>query len=363
MNWLAGGRLENELLQMHNKQIQLRAANIDEQFSYLETSVVHWAFDPNFSYSLASLTFSRDFEIARDITQTLTIMQGSNPLAKRAELYLEGSAPVRFHPQFEALTDAAQIDGYRLLLANDKKVFWSKYTSVLDASSDNSLSLMIKIPEIVEKSFGIIAVPIETAKVVKLLQTLAPYDDGGTFLLDENGEQLLSSSGQESASQLDEAIKREVLASKTKSGSFLFDWNQTTYTVSFGTMSRIGTDWKYVTASPISSITKPVVFISQLVLTLSIAMLLLAFVLSWLASRRIYSPIAQLVRMLTGNTATLGNEHHDDFKIIEKEWLHLTRESMTLQNKLEQQLTSSQGGLPASTCSRVSLFIHRAGTS
>ncbi len=53
--WLAGGRLENELLQMHNKQIQLRAANIDEQFSYLETSVMHWAFDPNFSYSLASL--------------------------------------------------------------------------------------------------------------------------------------------------------------------------------------------------------------------------------------------------------------------------------------------------------------------
>ena len=88
MNWLAGGRLENELLQMHNKQIQLRAANIDEQFSYLETSVVHWAFDPNFSYSLASLSFSRDFEIARDITQTLAIMQGSNPLAKNAELVI-----------------------------------------------------------------------------------------------------------------------------------------------------------------------------------------------------------------------------------------------------------------------------------
>lgn len=346
MNWLAGGRLENELLQMHNKQIQLRAANIDEQFSYLETSVMHWAFDPNFSYSLASLSLSRDFEIARNITQTLANMKGANPLAIEAELFLEGSAPVRFHPQYEALTDAAQIDGYRQLLAHDKNVFWSQITSESDSPSDNPLSLMVKIPETDEKPFGIIAVTIETTRVVKLLQTLAPYDDGGTFLLDENGEQLLSSSGQESASQLEEAIKREVLASKTKSGSFLFDWNQTTYTVSFGTMSRIGTDWKYVTASPISTITKPVVFISQLVLTLSIAMLLLAFVLSWLASRRIYSPIAQLVRMLTGNTALtgLGNEHHDDFKIIEKEWLHLTRESMTLQNKLEQQLPHLKEG-------------------
>ena len=239
-----------------------------------------------------------------------------------------------------------QIDRYRQLLAHDKKVFWSQHTSEPDSSSDNSLALMIKIPETDEKPFGIIAVPIETAKVAKLLQTLAPYDDGGTFLLDENGEQLLSSSGHNSTSQLDEAIKREILAGKTKSGSFLFDWNQTTYTVSFGTISRIGTDWKYVTASPISAITKPVVFISQLVLTLSIAMLLLAFLLSWLASRRIYSPIAQLVSMLTGNRAltTLGNEHQDDFKIIEKEWLHLTRESMTLQNKLEQQLPHLKEG-------------------
>ena len=51
MNWLAGGRLENELsLQMHNKQIQLRAANIDMNSSLTwKISVVHWAFDPNFS--------------------------------------------------------------------------------------------------------------------------------------------------------------------------------------------------------------------------------------------------------------------------------------------------------------------------
>ncbi|OAS21457.1 hypothetical protein A8708_31140 [Paenibacillus oryzisoli] len=346
MNWLAGGELENDLLQMHNKQIQLRAANIDEQFSYLETSVLHWAFDPNFSYSLASLSLSRDFEIARNITQTLANMKGANPLAIKTELYLEGAAPVRFHPQYEALTDAAQIDGYRKLFAHDKNVFWSEITPESDSPSDKPLSLMIKIPETDERPFGIIVVTIETKKVVKLLQTLAPYDDGGTFLLDENGEQLLSSSGQPSASQLEEAIKSEVLANKTKSGSFLFDWNQTTYTVSFGTMPRIGTDWKYVTASPISAITKPVVIISKLVLTLSIAMLLLAIVLSWVASRRIYTPIAQLVRMLTGNTAITGsgNEHHDDFKIIEKEWLHLTRESMTLQNKLEQQLPHLKEG-------------------
>ncbi|GGI46978.1 HTH-type transcriptional regulator YesS [Paenibacillus marchantiophytorum] len=344
--WLAGGRLENELLQMHNKQIQLRAANIDEQFAYLETSVMHWAFDPSFSYSLASLTLSRDFEIARNMTQTLANMKGANPLALETELFLEGAAPVRFHPQYEAITSAVQIEGYRDLLAIDKKVFWSQHTSESGFPRDNALSLMVKIPETNENPFGVIAVRLNTEKVAKLLQTLAPYTDGGTFLLEENGDRLLSSSGRGPASQLDEAIKSEVLARKTQSGSFLFEWNEATYTVAFGTMSRVGTTWTYVTASPISAITKPVVFISQLVLTLSIGMLLLAFVLSWLASRRIYSPIAQLVNLLTGKTgiAALRKEQNDDFKIIEKEWLNLTRESMTLQNKLEEQLPHLKEG-------------------
>lgn len=345
--WLGGERLENELLQMHNKQIQLRAANIDEQFTYLETSVMHWSFDPNLSYSLASLSLSRDFEIARNITQTLANMNGANPLANGAELFLEGPAPVRFHPQYEVLTDAAQIDGYRKLLSHDKNVFWSQHTSESGSPSDNSLSFMIKIPETHENPFGVIAVRMNTTKIARLLQTLAPYDDGSTFLLEENGDLLLSSSGKVPASQLDEAIKSEIHTSKTKSGSFLFDWNRTRYTVSYGTMSRIGsTDWTYVSASPISAITKPVVFISQLVLTLSIAMLLLAFILSWVASRRIYSPIAQLVSLLAGNTAlaALRKEQNDDFKIIEKEWLHLTRESITLQNKLEQQLPHLKEG-------------------
>ncbi|WP_312029462.1 AraC family transcriptional regulator [Paenibacillus sedimenti] len=344
--WLAGDRLENELLQMHNKQIQQRAANINEQFSYLETSVVHWAFDPNFNYSLASLSLSRDFEIVRDITKTLNIMKGSNPLAKATELYLEGQSPVRFHPDYEALMDAAQIERYRQLLSNDNKVFWLERTLQPEFSSENIFTFAIKIPQTELNPYGVIVASLDTMKIANLLQTLTPYHDGSTFLLQENGVQLFSSSGKEQPSQLEEVLRHQVLASKAKSGSFLFDWNRTTYTVSFGTMSRINTEWTYVSASPISAITKPVVFISQLILTLSIAMLLLALVLSWLASKRIYSPIAQLVSMLTGNTAisALGKEQNDDFKLIEKEWLHLTRESMSLQNKLEQQLPHLKEG-------------------
>ncbi len=87
---IAGGRLESELLQMHNTQIEQRARNIDTQLTNLELTLSHWAFDSKFDYSLESRNFIQDFEKARDISKTLLVMQGSNTINKTVELYLGG---------------------------------------------------------------------------------------------------------------------------------------------------------------------------------------------------------------------------------------------------------------------------------
>jgi AraC-like DNA-binding protein len=258
---------------------------------------------------------------------------------------LEGAAPIRFHPEYEALTDNAVIGEYRQWLGSSQGIFWAQRAQA--AGGDSLLSLVIKIPAGDLNPFGVVVVRLDGGKIANLLQTLTPYEAGDSFLMQRStGAQLLSSSSAAQPSSLDEALKNAVLAGNSKSGSFLFDKDDTTYTVSYGTMTRVGTEWTYVSASPISAITQPVVFISQLILALSAASLLLAFVLSWVASRRIYSPIARLVNLLTGNApaSVLGQEHNDDFKLIEKEWLHLTRESKTLQHKLERQLPHLKEG-------------------
>ncbi|MFH5181298.1 AraC family transcriptional regulator [Paenibacillus sp. TAB 01] len=346
--WMGGGWLENELLQLHKNQIIQRAANIDDQFSYMETSLAHWAFDPKFNSSLTETNFFRDFEVARDITKTLGVMQGSNPLAKQVELYLNAPKPLRFGPEYDVITNADTVQTYTQLLSQSKLAFWAKLAANPSVPEKKDLTLVHKIPGADLHPFGALLVRLNEEKVSGMLKTLTPYNVGETFLMQDDGEVLLSSSGSASqpAASFDETLRGEVLKRGQKTGSFLLDWNRSTYTVSYGNFVRIGTEWTYVSASPISVITKPVDFISKLILSVSCAALLLAVVLSWLASRKIYSPIDRLVTILTGDKLFAGGsaETNDEFKMIEKEWLHLSRESHTLQTKLEEQLPHVKEG-------------------
>ncbi|WP_282942101.1 helix-turn-helix domain-containing protein [Paenibacillus sp. RC67] len=343
---MTGGWLENALLQLHKNQILQRAANIDDQFSYMETSLAHWAFDPKFNSNLYETNFYRDFEIARDITKTLNIMLGSTPLAKQVELYLKGTQTIRFYPEYDVITNAQTIESYSQFLDQDNLVFWTTFASDLNSPDKKDLTLVHKIPGVDMHPFGALFIRLNEEKATNLLKTLTPYNVGETFVMQSGGDVLLSSSKEPQSIAFDEALKSEVLHRGGKSGSFLYESNKSMYTVSYGTFQRVGTEWSYVSASPISVITKPVDFISKLILSVSFAALLLAIVLSWFASRRIYSPIDRLVTILTGSRPLTGSigEQHDEFKLIEKEWLHLWRESTTLQNKLEQQLSHVKEG-------------------
>src|SRR5690242_10707216 len=69
--WMAGGRVESELLQLHYRQIEQRSQNIDDQLGNLELLLSHWAFDNKFDYSLNGYDFVRNFERTQDITRTL----------------------------------------------------------------------------------------------------------------------------------------------------------------------------------------------------------------------------------------------------------------------------------------------------
>ncbi|WP_243767156.1 helix-turn-helix domain-containing protein [Paenibacillus agricola] len=344
--WMGGERLENEMLQLHQNQIAQRAANIDDQFSYLENSLAHWAFDPKFNSSLKDVNFFKDFEIARDVTKTLGIMQGSSPLAKQVELFLNGTEPIRFYPEYDVISDREFMDSYIEMLSHGKLVFWSSnMPSDANVTSEKQLTLVHKLPGVNFEPFGALMVRVNKDKASDLLKTLTPYNVGETLLMQSDGSILLSSAGSPQPSGFNEALRNEVLQRNLRSGSFLYDWNKATYTVSYGTFSRVGSDWFYVSASPISAITKPVVFISKLIISVSCTALLLAVLLSWLASQQIYSPIDRLVRMLGANKLFVGHPgEQDEFKMIEKEWLHLSRESTTLQNKLEQQLPHIKEG-------------------
>lgn len=110
------------------------------------------------------------------------------------------------------------------------------------------------------------------------------------------------------------------------------DWSGGAYSVSYGRMDRLNQEWTYVSASPMSAITAPVLFLSKLIASVSIAGIVLAFILAWYASHKIYSPVARLIKLCSGE----GKAAYfpDEFHWLEKRWEDLSEESGRLKKEL-----------------------------
>ncbi|MDQ0891894.1 hypothetical protein QFZ81_006982 [Paenibacillus sp. V4I9] len=63
--------------------------------------------------------------------------------------------------------------------------------------------------------------------------------------------------------------------------------------------------------------------------------LLIAVLLSWFASKRIYQPIVRLVNVINDYKTTQESQE-DELAFIEREWKHLSQESRALELKLDQ---------------------------
>jgi AraC-like DNA-binding protein len=335
---IAGGRLESELLHLHNKQIEQRARNIDMQLTNLELTLSHFAFDSKFDYSLESRNFIQNFEKARDITKTLLVMQGSNTINKLVGLYLGGDEqPVLFDPEYAPLTAKPDQDLYANLLQSDKVTYWTELAFDAKRPQEKELTLVHHIPGGSLKPFGALLIRLDNEKVGEMLQTMTPYDGGATFFLQDNGKLFASTGGNGMETPFVAALREEIAAKGQDEGSFFFDWEEATFTVTYGKFSRIADSWTYVSASPITSITAPVMLVSKIIFAVSISALLLAALLAWLASRTIYSPVNRLLNMLMAGKS-LSQENGDEFSLIERQWHNLNRESTELHSKLSEQL-------------------------
>ncbi|MDF2650263.1 MAG: helix-turn-helix protein [Paenibacillus sp.] len=341
--WGISGKIESTLIDSHRKQISEQFRTVDEQLNYLELTLSHWAFEPRFGESLKTLDFVYHFEETRDINKTLLVMQGSHPLIKGVALFIDGQSPIRFDPDYNPFNDPSQVMYFRQLLNTGGTAYWTNSSQFTNSSALNSNAALLvhKIVDMNQNPFGLLVVNLDRKKVENMLKVLNPYDKSGTFLMNQRNEVFSSvQSGTSSSNEFEAAIKKAVMQLGTQEGVFSFKWNGDQYSVLFGKLSRIDTEWTYVSATPISAITSPIIFVSQLILIFSTSGFALALTLSWFASNRIYSPVKKLLNLLAGGSS----RNLDEFKLFENQWGHLSRESSLLQNKLQEQMPHIREG-------------------
>ncbi|MDF2935124.1 MAG: helix-turn-helix protein [Paenibacillaceae bacterium] len=337
------GQIERELLNQYKRQIEQHADNLDEQLSYLEVSMSHWAFEPLFADYMKSTDYYYSFQATREMNQNLLAKQGSHSVLSSVELYINGVKPLLFNPShtLTEVKEREQIEYYHTLLHNRGSMYWEGRS--LDGS--NSLKLAHTIPGGSAKPFGVLIAALDEKKVKEFLKTLTIQEGGTSFLLDREKGMLVSTSDSGDTKELERHLQKLVSEKETDKGAFVYDWKDINYSVSYGKFSRLNSDWIYISASPMTAITLPVVNVSKTILLVSFMGLLFASVSSVVVTRRIYTPIGRLFGLLRGESDH-GLQRNDEFQFMEEKWRSLTAESLSLRSKMkDQRLMMKEGFL------------------
>ena len=325
-------------MEIHENQVEERVKNIDDQFNYLEESVSNWAYDPRFDSSLLDLDFAFHFQETRDIMKSLRILQKSHPLIENVELFVDANKSVLFNTSYNVIKGKDEQEFLRTIITGKRESFaWHFFPeSILSSWKKNKLALIHNIPGVSEDPFGMIVITINKAKLSQYLETLTPYDKGATLLL-KNKDETLAFASSTLHRSFEGALKKEAQGRPRENDSFQFEWEGEHYSVSYGKMNRLGDEWTYISAVPISGIIEPVVNISRVILIISFSAFVLAILMTWFATNNMYQPLHQLFQTFM-DEESVTPRRRNEFELIERKWSHLTGQSEELQKQLSKQI-------------------------
>ncbi|TBL72400.1 AraC family transcriptional regulator [Paenibacillus thalictri] len=336
--------IEREVGRTQKLQFEQVSERMDAQLVHLKFTVNQWAYNPVFK-ELKSHKLTQDVRFTLDLYNQLIVMKSSNPLINQVSLFLnqEGNLLIDGENGTRTIRDRSELEPYASLLQKPSFIFWND--ALPHSRSEKkalSVSLIQKVPiEAAEPAAGVLIVDLNQDELKGLLQQLNPEGQGTGFLLNGNGTYLVNGSRQTmksgvGVSALDELIRGEVVKNGNESGSFFYSAERETYVVSYGKLKNTG--WMYVSATPLSHLTKPVEMISRLPLAASALGLLVSVLLSWFASKQLYRPLQHLMRVFGSgaDARNLKENARSEVDYIENRWNYLNRERTDLQFRMER---------------------------
>ncbi len=328
-------QIEQEVNRTHEVRLEQTVLRMNDQLSQLEKMVTMWKYNPMLQPPLGDMTlesFQQEIVFTQKLARTLLVMSNSSPLIREVRLFLPDSSLYvsALNSKVAILIDnPEENEFFRSLFLKEMEQYWT--------FSQGSLALVQTIPD--RSPFGYLLVQFNAAEMNRLLQMDGELQ-GAAFLLKSNGDWLDVNVTKEAEKHRFEYFLRDEVAKETaqaKSGSFFREWNGEKYAVSFGTLEKHG--WQYVSATPVSKLTQPVVNTSRALLAVGGLGIAVAALMSWIASRRLVRPIARVVQLFRSDKHGLGDlKAQDELELIERQWLHLNSQSKQLHERVEQHL-------------------------
>lgn len=296
--------IEREVMSSHRALVKRSAESMDELFVQVEQSAARWALDPRLDGDLRRANLRMEYQRTQELYRFLGLMKASYPELKDAKLLLARNEPL-------LLSDT---EGLRKIsITEDSK----RFQSIVDAppalywldnfrwtaSENGEVVLVRKLPAYGDP-YGTLLLNMDRDKIEERMRRVSFDDKGASFLYASSGPPIIRMSDVPSDDPMRtptfESALREELRTQVSdtADSYLFKWQGKTYSVSHSQLHRPGVEWTYVTVSPLETLTRPVVLLSRSLLAVSLAGMLLALLIAWLASHRLHRPIGRLVQIL-----------------------------------------------------------------
>ncbi|RXZ82686.1 AraC family transcriptional regulator [Paenibacillaceae bacterium] len=344
--------IEREVGRTQRLQYAQVAERMDAQLARLKLTVNQWAYHPFLIDLDKNHTIGIDVRFTLDLFNQLIVMKSSDPLIDQVSLLLNqdtlllidgenGSRPVE---------DGQLQERYLSLLEQQQFIFWadrlpaSAGTAASSAKQAFPLSLIQKVPVTMEPSFGALIVDLNKEELMSMLQVLSPPEQGAAFILDKEDAYLVTNDPRSMPESrlLHDEIRSAVLQTGQQSGTFSYTSETGVYIVTYDHLKNTG--WLYVSAAPLSHLIKPVEHLLRIPLIAILFGLIMAFVLSWLASKQLYRPLQHLTRIFGYDHKSKGEQKKSEVHFIESRWNYLIGERTNLQSKLQQATPALREG-------------------
>jgi AraC-like DNA-binding protein len=329
-----------EVTKAHKSHLDQSIQQMDDYLSGLEKFVVRIAFDPSFDESLNRMDLAWEFEKTNDLIKSLSLMKESNSLISNVTLYLrEADKLISDESGIRSIQTESDRKLFSSLLEKDQTIYLNYSLKQINKPDSSYTTVVVKLPGgRLNDSFGAFLIYLDQNKLNSMVQKLAT-GKGISFLINENNEDLTTLLSNEPNQQLQfkEALVKQINERHLDESTFKIDWEEQSYSVSYGSIAKLGGKWTVISATPDSQIAAPVTFISRLIIQISVVCLVIGLMMSWFASNKIYAPILRVKNIFESGKQEKDDEK-DEIVYIENQWRRHLDEQEALKLRMKQSI-------------------------
>ncbi|MFS0726255.1 helix-turn-helix domain-containing protein [Paenibacillus sp. 1P07SE] len=330
-------KIESALSDYHTHATDNAIKRIDSQLNHLEMIATLWSSNSPLSPSLNQIDLQRDNTLVNQIYESLTIIKSSDILIEEVYIYLEKHQALISDTYGIERLDETVNAAYRNLMFIKSPIYWTDTLPEGRLTNTLPLSLVVRLNLYNPNTSSFIIFRVKGSALHTLVGDANANPMASTLLLDQEGR--IISGGHRTVEQLtalDNWLQSTTLQADNRNDSFIATWNNERYTIAAQPMKRVRETWVLAAATPFSEITSPLIVLSQNIIRISVLMLVLGLILSWIITRKIYQPVERLIRLISQNQEHQKME--DEFDHIAAAWRNISGRSETLQQRLHAQL-------------------------